>query len=187
MKAEKLNVEPVVETTVTLTKLQAANAAHDQAVVDLHDLRCAQSALRSRIHDLGAAIKDLNQKASKQPSMASLSIDEIRALSASKSATYAEIAGLQSAYDLAEQELRDMVSDERGHRMLVQDTKTGAWSSLYEQLKASLDLDLVAKLVTAGFMAGMSRWALCDDLLGEDDTLDANLVEGLATSFGLPL
>ena len=187
MKAEKLNVEPVVETTVTLTKLQAANEAHSQAVVDLHDLHCAQQGLRSRINDLGAAIKDLKARTAKQPSMASLSIDQIRALSASKASEYAELSGLNAALDCAEVELRSMESDERGIRLLIADTRSAAWSALYEQLKASLDLDLVAKLVTAGFMAGMSRWALCDDLLGEDDTLDANLVEGLATSFGLPL
>lgn len=184
---EKPLIEPAVETTATLTKLQAANEAHSQAVVDLHDLHCAQQGLRSRINDLGAAINDLKARTAKQPSMASMSIEEIRKLSALKSAEYAELAGLQSAYDLAEQELRDMVSDERGHRMLVQDTKTGAWLALYEQLKAALDLELVAKLVAAGFMVGMSRRALCDDLLGEDDTLDAGLAESLAQQFGMPL
>lgn len=180
-------IEPAVETTATLTKLQAAIKAHSQAVVDLHDLHCAQQGLRSRINDLGAAIKDLKARTAKQPSMASMSIEEIRKLSALKSAEYAELAGLQSAYDLAEQELRDLISDERGHRLLLQDTKVGAWAALYEELKAALDLELVAKLVVVGFMAGMSRRALSDDLLGEDDAIDAGLAESLGQLYGLPL
>lgn len=184
MKPEPLNIEPSEK---PLTRLQAANEAHSDAVIALHDLHCAQQGLRSRINDLGAAIKDLRSRTAKQPSMASLSIEEIRKLSASKSAEYAELAGLQSAYDLAEQELRDLISDERGHRLLISDTKTGAWAALYSELKATLDLDLLTKVLTAGFLAGMSRRALCDDLLGEDDNLDANLAESLASAFGLPL
>jgi hypothetical protein len=185
MKAEKLNVEPAVE--VTLTRLQAANEAHSDAVIALHDLHCAQQGLRSRINDLGAAIKDLKARTAKQPSMASLSIDQIRALSASKASEYAELSGLNAALDCAEVELRSMESDERGIRLLIADTRSAAWSALYEQLKAALDLELVAKLVAAGFMVGMSRRALCDDLLGEDDTLDAGLAESLAQQFGMPL
>lgn len=178
---EKPAVEPV-----ELTQLASALAAHDQAVVDLHDLRCAQQGLRSRINDLGAAINDLKARTAKQPSMASMSIEEIRKLSTSKSAEYAELAGLQSAYDLAEQELRDMVSDERGHRILIQDTKNGAWAALYEELKIGVDLDLLAKLVTAGFMAGMRLDSIGDELLGED-VLNAELAESLGQLYGLPL
>jgi len=186
MKNEKPTAEPLTK-PLTLTKLQSANAAHDQAVIDLHDHRCGMQGLRSRIHDLGAAIKDLKARTAKQPSMASLSIEEIRKLSASKSAEYAELAGLQSAYDLAEQELRDMVSDERGHLMLLADTKIGAWAALYDELKAGIDLDLLTKIATAGFLAGMTRKALCDDLLGESDAIDANLAESLGQFYGLPL
>ena len=183
MKPEKLNVEPAEK---PLTRLQSAIAGYDAAVSELTEHRTAMGALRSRINDLGAAIKDLKARTAKQPSMASLSIDQIRALSASKAAEYAEVAGLNAAMDVAEAELKSMEGDERGIRLLIQDTKTGAWAALYEQLKASLDPALVAKLVTAGFMAGMSRWALCDDLLGED-SLDAGLAESLAQQFGMPL
>ena len=70
--------------------------------------------------------------------------------------------------------------------MLVQDTKTGAWLALYEDLLRSIDPDVITKVAACGFMAGKQRSVICDDLLG-DDLLDANLVEGLATSFGLPL
>ena len=175
-----------LEQAKELTALESAIAAYDSAVVELHDHRCGMSALRSRISDLGSAIRDINQKASKQPSMASLSIDQIRALSASKASEYAELSGLNAALDCAEAELKNMESDERGIRLLIADTKTGAWSSLYEQLKASVDLDGFKRLVAAGGMAGMQRTSICDDLLG-DDSLDANLVEGLAQQFGLPL
>ena len=182
MKPEKLNVEPTKE----LTALESAIAAYDAAVVELHDHRCGMSALRSRVNELSAAIRDINQKASKQPSLATLTLDQIRALSAAKSADFADVAGLNSAMDVAEAELKSMESDERGIRLLIQDTKTGAWAALYEQLKAGIDLGLLAKVTAAGFMAGMQRNTLTDDLLGED-ILDANLVEGLAQQFGLPL
>ena len=184
---EKPLIETAVETTATLTKLQAANEAHSQAIVDLHDLRCAQQGLRSRINDLGAVIRDINQKASKQPSLATLTLDQIKALSASKAAEFAELAGLNAALDCAEVELRNMESDERGHRILIQDTKNGAWAALYEQLKEGVDLGTIKKLVAAGFMAGMQRSSICDDLLGEDDAIDAGVVEGLSQQFGLPL
>lgn len=172
--------------TLTLTQLQAANAAHDQAVVDLHDHRCCMSALRSRIKDLGAAIQDLNSRAAKQPSLATLTLDQIKALSASKAAEFAELSGLNAALDVAEAELKSMESDERGHRMFVADTKTGAWAALYDELKEGVDLDALAKVAAVGIMAGMRRPSIADELLG-DDQLDAELVESLATAFGMPL
>ena len=183
MKPEKLVIEPAEK---PLTRLQLANAEHSDAVIALHDHRCAMQGLRSRINDLGAAIRQINERAAKQPSMATLTLEQIKALSAAKSAEFAELAGLNAALDVAEVELKSMESDERGHRLFIADTKTACWQSLYEQLKEGVDLDLLTKVVTAGFLAGMSRSALCDDILGED-SLDASLAESLASAFGLPL
>ena len=172
--------------THSLTKLQAANAAHDQAVVALHDHRCCMSALRSRIKDLGAAIQDLNSRAAKQPSLATLTLEQIKALSASKAAEFAELSGLNAALDVAEVELKNMESDERGIRMLLQDTKVGAWLALYEQLLEGIDFDALAKVVVAGYMAGKPRKMIGDAVMGDDD-LDTSLAESLATAFGMPL
>ena len=185
MKTKTMNED--LEQTKEPTALESAIAVYDAAVVELHDHRGGMQALRSRVNELSAAIRDINQKASKQPSLATLTLDQIKALSASKAAEFAELSGLNAALDCAEVELRNMESDERGIRILIQDTKTGVWAALYEQLKEGIDLDLVAKLITAGFMAGMSRRALCDDFFGEDDNLDAGLAETLAQQFGLPL
>lgn len=184
MKTKTMNED--LEQTKEPTALESAIAVYDAAVVELHDHRCGMSALRSRVNELSAAIRDINQKASKQPSLATLTLDQIRALSASKAAEYAELSGLNAALDCAEAELKSMESDERGIRLLIADTKTGAWAALYEQLKAGIDLDLLAKVTAAGFLAGMQRSSICDDLLGED-TLDANLVESLAALHGMPL
>lgn len=171
---------------ITLTKLQAANAAHDQALADLYDHRCGMSALRTRCNELSQAIREVNEKAAKQPSMATMSVDEIKALSARKNATFAELAGLNAALDVAENELRNMESDEGTFRMIIDGCKRGAWSALYEQLKEGVDLDLIAKLLTAGFMAGMRRETMVDECFGED-VLDAGLAESLGKLYGLPL
>lgn len=168
------------------TALQSALTGYELACTDLAEQRARIATLRTRVAELAGAVADTREKAAQKPCMSSLSLEDIKKLSAKQAALFQEVSGLQAAHDCAVKELHDMEREQEGLRMFKVDTAQHVWATLYEQMKASLDPDLLCKVTTAGFMAGMQRSSICDDLLGED-TLDANLVESLAALHGMPL
>ena len=166
--------------------LQSALTGYELACADLAEQKAQIAALRTRVAELAGAVADTREKAAQKPCMASLSLDEIKKLSAQQATLFQELSGLQAAHDCAIKELYDLEREQEGLRLFKVDTAQHVWATLYQDLLKAVDLDAIKKLVAAGFMAGMQRSSICDDLLGED-SLDANLVEGLAQQFGLAL
>ena len=168
------------------TALQSALTGYELACTDLAEQKAQIAALRTRVAELAGAVADTREKAAQKPCMSSLSLDDIKKLSAKQAALFQELSGLQAAHDCAVKELHDLEREQEGLRLFKVDTAQHVWATLYQDLLKAVDLDLLAKVTAAGFMAGMQRSSISDDLLGED-SLDANLVEGLAQQFGLPL
>lgn len=181
---QPLIVEPA-EQPLTQTPMQRAIAEYTTACEELAIRRTEAKNLRVRIRELDNAIADLQKSVQTGQSLASLSIDQIRSLSASKAATYAEIAGLQSALDIAESELKDL-EDDRATRIWVDDAKPVPWGILYTDLLKTIDLDAIEKLVAVASMGRIGRQIIVNDL-GIELAPNAEIIETLAETMGLPL
>jgi len=168
------------------TALQSALTGYELACTDLAEQKAQIAALRTRVAELAGAVADTRERAAQKPCMSALSLEDIKKLSAKQAALFQELSGLQSAHDCAIKELYDLEREQEGLRLFKVDTAQHVWATLYRDLLKAVDLGMVARLFAAGCMAGMQRTSISDDLLG-DDSLDANLVEGLAQQFGLPL
>lgn len=175
-----------IELTEPMTALQQALQQHAEATVGLAEHKESMKQLRERITELQGAIAETQGKAEKTPSMASMTISDIRALSASKSASFAELSALNAALDCASVELRNMESDERGLRLFVADAATGAWAALYREFFSTLDLNAFRELWTAAILSGLDRRSFVEELCGAE-SLDAEVATKLAEARGLPL
>lgn len=169
------------------TALQAALTGYELACSDLAEQKAQMAALRTRVAELAGAVADTRERAAQKPCMAALSLEDIKKLSAKQATLFQELSGLEAAQSCAVKELHDLEREQEGLRLFKVDTAQHVWATLYQDLLKAVDLDALKRLVATGFMAGMSRRALCDDLLGEDDAIDAGVVEGLSQQFGLPL
>lgn len=177
-----------VEILEPLTALQSALQAHAQASVDLCEHRESMRALRERINELQGAITETQAKASKAPAMARLNLEQIKALSSEKRADYEYLASLNAALDVANVELKNLESDERGLRMVAEDSKAFTWRALYKELLGSVDLSALATLASVGIFAGLGRSEIAVDLIGNDgDTDIVGIVTALSEQLGLPL
>lgn len=165
--------------------MQKAIDEYRTACNDLEVKRIEARNLRTRISELDCAILDIQQSAKANKSIASLSIEQIRKLSAEKSAAFNEVSGLQCAKDIALTELKGL-EDERAIQIWINDSRPVGWAILYNELLTKIDLSAIHKLITVGLEGRVSRERIIRDL-GLEDMQDALMLESLSTELGLPL
>lgn len=183
MRPELIEVE-----TDELTPLQSALQQHAEATLALSEHKESMKQLRERISELQSAILEVQGKAAKAPAMARLSLQEIKSLSSEKRTDYEYLASLNAALDVANVELKNLESDERGLRMVAEDSKAFTWRALYKELLGSVDLSALATLASVGIFAGLGRSEIAVDLIGNDGDMDiVGIVTALSEQLSLPL
>ena len=178
-------IEKPLPVEVTQTPIAKAIAEHHSAVAILEQQRSEARNLRTRIAELDAAIREAQKNAEIGSSMATMTIDQIKVLSAKKASSFAEVSGLQCARDIATVELKDL-EDERANAMLASDTKPAPWALLYADLLQAIDLDAIEKLLAVASQARKGQQTIAFDL-GLGVAPNAVVIEELAHSMGLPL
>lgn len=94
------------------TALQRAQQAHRQAIADLAAHQQTMRELRTRINELDKEIVETAAKAAETPSMAALSLEAIKALSATKSGLNGQMEVLGMARDEATRQLARLGREE---------------------------------------------------------------------------